>query len=586
MPRQFLFVNKDADSSSLTRSTSLEQSSINSYVQRGRRHRRSGNNAGRSGNRARRVGGPSKRAAEEEAVIVDTPSTSASSESPTLEGRVPEKLLKGKQLDIPSRPHSRAQTVTPPSVKERPSKAQKPRSKSTSASSPKAEEEKGTILLLNSRINSPQDITQVIGSSLDPFGQSVVKLDPHVAKLCRYFAESYHPSVWNAERWGSADGAYTHLPSAKVVIQRAMQSEVEMNAMLAAMAARIENVDGIPNQGTNKYMGNALVAVRRRFSSASKDQLLLIMFHLYAGEAYRQNYQAAKIHMRAAKAIFASWGGLSQIPDPAIRELFIIGDLHVSAVLLEPPELPCDYDPGPYWSTTPLALQLGPEQELNDIAPALHGLTADGYLPDDLKGIIHEIRECAWVLRYGTVEPSPASKHAVKWLQWRSAAIRCKLLSISFSDASLEAVRVTLLLWVLITTVLLGLRLLGHRLAPKLQSLLRTAKNPYHQWKGRMDIQIWVITVGAMCAGTDSEEESWFVGKLFELGLPENVQLFREMQGPEATTASVLQNFQEKFFYYEKIQRPRLERLATLITVNKSSTNQTTDPVRYITPPT
>lgn len=586
MPRQFLFVNKDADSSSLTRSTSLEQSSINSHVQRGRRHRRSGNNVGRSGNRARRAAGSVKAAAEEEAVIVDTPSTSASSESPTLEGRVPSGPSRGKQLRIPSRPHSRAQTVPPPGIENGPPKTQKPRSTSSSGSSHKTQPEKGAVVLLNPKQNSPQDITQVIGSSLDPFGQSVVKLDPHVAKLCRYFAESYHPSVWNAERWGSADGTYTHLPSAKVVIQRAMQSEVEMNAMLAAMAARIENVDGIPNQGTNKYMGNALVAVRRRFSSASKDQLLLIMFHLYAGEAYRQNYHAAKIHMRAAKAIFASWGGLSQIPDPAIRELFIIGDLHVSAVLLEPPELPCDYDPGPYWSATPLELQLAPEQDLNDIAPALQGLTADGYLPDDLTTIINEVRECAWVLQYGTLEPSLASKHAVKWLQWRSAAIRCRLLSMSFSDASFEAVRVTLLLWVLITTVLLGLRLLGHRLAPKLQSLLRTARNPYHQWKGRMDIQIWVITIGAMCAGPNSEEESWFVGKLFELGLPENVQLFREMQGPEATTASVLRNFQEKFFYYEKIQRPRLERLATLINVDKSSTTQTTDPVRYITPPT
>lgn len=358
-----------------------------------------------------------------------------------------------------------------------------------------------------------------------------------------------------------------------------------MNAMLAAMAARIENVDGIPNQGTDKYMGNALMAVRRRFSSASKDQLLLIIFHLYAGEAYRQNYPAAKIHMRAAKALFAAWGGLNHIPDPALRELFIIGDLHVSAVLLEPSELPCDYDPGRYWVTTPSELQLAPEQDLANIAPAFQGAVGNGYLPDDLRAIIDQIRECAWVLQYGTLEPSVASKHAVKWLQWRSAAIRSRLLSLSFSDASLEAIRVAVLLWVLITTVLLGLRLLGHRMAPKLQSLLRTARNPY-QWKGRMDIQIWVITIGAMCAGIDTEDESWFIGKLFELGLPENIRLFREMQGPEATTASVLRNFQEKFFYYDKIQSPRLERLAKLIDVGQSSSTQTTDPVRYITPPT
>ena len=41
--KPFLFVNKDSSSNSLTRSTAKEQSSINSHVQRGRRHRRSTN---------------------------------------------------------------------------------------------------------------------------------------------------------------------------------------------------------------------------------------------------------------------------------------------------------------------------------------------------------------------------------------------------------------------------------------------------------------------------------------------------------------------------------------------------------------
>ncbi|KEF61038.1 uncharacterized protein A1O9_02602, partial [Exophiala aquamarina CBS 119918] len=574
MPRQFLFVNKDADSSSLTRSTATEQSSINSHVQRGRRHRRSGNNTGRSGNRARKAVGTSKPAIpveeEEEAIVVDTPSTSASLDSPILDRQATSEPSRGKQIKIPSRPHSRAQTSRSTEAEEESSNDHSSQGTTSRASSDpshnaKKKRKKGSVMLLNSRDSSPRDITQVIGSSVDPFGQSVVKLDPHVARLCRYFAESYHPSVWNAERWGSVDGAYTHLPSAKLIIQRAMQNEVEMNAMLAAMAARIEAVDRIPDQGTNKYMGNALVAVRQRFSSSSKDQLLFIIFHLYAGEAYRQNYPAAKIHMRAAKALFASWGGLNHIPDPALRELFIIGDLHVSAVLLEPTELPCDYDPGSYWTATPLELQLAPEQDLGSVAPAFLGPATDGYLPDELGDVMHEIRECAWLLRYGTVEHSVAYKHALKWLQWRSAAIRCKLLSMAFSDASFEAIRVALLLWVLITTVTLGLKLLGHRMAPKLQSLLRTARNPYHQWKGRVDIQIWVLTIGAMCAGTDTEEENWFIERLFELGLPENIRLFREMQGPEATTTSVLRNFQEKFFYYDKMQKPRLERLAALI---------------------
>jgi hypothetical protein len=366
-----------------------------------------------------------------------------------------------------------------------------------------------------------------------------------------------------------------------------MQSEVEMNAMLACMAARLENVDKVPNQGTNKYMGNALVAVRKRFNTASRHQLLLIMFHLYAGEAYRQNYQAAKIHMKAAQTLFASWGGINHIPDLALKELFIMGDLHMSSCLLEPCQLECVYDPGEYWEVMPPELQLGPEQDFISAAPALQGASVSDYFPDKMKQIILETAECAWILQHARLKPCDAAKHALKWLQWRSAAIRYRLLGMEFSDLGLEAVRISLLLWVLTTMVLLGLKLLGHRVAPKLQAVMMASRNPYLQWQGRIELKTWVLTMGAMCAVTDSEEEDWFVEKLYEVGLPRNIRRFCEAHGGKFATLDVLRNFQEKFFYYDPIQSPRLERLARLISTEKPFPAKSSPiaPARIITPP-
>ncbi|KAL2436260.1 hypothetical protein ABEF95_007083 [Exophiala dermatitidis] len=571
MSPRFLFVNKDAGSASLTRSNASEQSSINSHVQRGRKHNRSGSNRGRYNHQFRQ-----SFIREESNTSTDSSKTSLTStdgdSSYSAANKESSEERDAIATTLPSHPrHTRRVSRAHP---------QKPRLPKNSVAGVDVSERyelakqsaaKGSsAVLLNPAENSkqiadsPADITQVISDPLDPFGQSVVKLDPHVAKLCSYFCEKYHPSVWDAESRTSPGGSYTYQNSAPAVIRRAMQNEVEMNAILACMAARIENVDLIPGQGTDKYMGNALTAVRRRFSSASKHQLLLIIFHLYAGEAYRQNYAAAKIHMRAAKALFASWGGLGQVPDPCVKELFIIGDGHMSAVLLEPCDLPCEYDPGPYWTVTPPALQLAAEPNLSSIAPALQAKIAGGYFPDELAEIVKETVECVWVLTNAAAGSVEATKNAARWVQWRHAAIRYRLLAMKFSNTCHEALRVALLMWILTTMVVLGLRRLGYLIAPKLQAILQRQSNAQTEWVGLTDVKIWILSVGAMCSSVDSEVEGWFLEELFKTGLGKYVRKAQSTH-PDLDVFDVLKTFQEKFFYHDPVQHLRLKRLAYLV---------------------
>lgn len=573
---QFLFVNKDADSASLTRSNASEQSSINSHVQRGRRHKRSAHNPGRSGNRTRRPAGRDK--SDQSTTTSDWPQENASSAktaSPATLSRdnsTSESGVDPQPTTLPSRPNQHNNDNPPHSAEPSKPHSKKNRSPKSNrvhdnARGKKSGGDEKSIVLLNSPkpIDSPRDISQLTSHNIDPFGQSVVRLDPHVGRLCRYFCESFHPSVWHAESY-TLKGQYTHQSSALAVIQRAMQNEVEMNAILACMAARIENVDMVPGQGTDKFMGNALMAMRRRFtslSSASKHQLLLIIFHLYAGEAYRQNWKAARVHMRAAKSLFDSWGGLDHVPDPCIRELFIIGDGNVAACVLEPCELPCHHDPGPYWTVTPTEFLLAPPQDLNYIAPALQDILGDGYLPNDLIETILETVECTWVLTHAQTDVPEVKKHAARWLLWRNSAIRWRLLAMKYPDATHDAIRIALLMWILTSMVLLGLKRIAGLLAPKLMLALQMGSWPYQE-RGLFELKMWVLTIGAMCSVINSDEEKWFVEQIFEIGLVDNIRRFREMS-PDMEIVDVLKRFQERFFYYEPIQRPRLERLAQLM---------------------
>lgn len=578
MAPEFLFINKDAGSSSLTRSNASEQTSINSHVQRGRPHVRAARTAGRLANRTQRThprDHPNKNAA---------PSGSSPSGRRTTPSNSPEAIAPTKdpssqrgvasQAILPSRPQSQDKPSPPAkTLKARPNPKPPRRSESSyldpTHNSPVTHKKSVVLLNPSNYVGSPRDISQVTSTSLDPFAQSVVKLDPHVARLCRYFCDNFQPSVWSAES-RIREKSYVYQSSATAVMRRAMQSEVEMNAILACMAARIENVDLLPGQGTDKFMGNALKAVRRRFGSASKHQLLLIIFHLFAAEAYRQNYQAARIHMRAAKTMFASWGGLDHVPDPFIRDLFIIGDANMSAAVLESCELPCEYDPGWYWSTTAPVLQLAPEQDLSKIAPALREILFHGLLPSDLAEAIQESAECVWVLRHAPKGLPDAVKHATRWLYWRNLSIRHRLLALKYSDPGLDAIRVALIMWILTAMVLLGLKRLGNLIAPKLHLLLQDADRTLDQWDGLFEVRIWIFTIGAMCSLIGGEEEKWFVEQLFDAGFLDNIRRLQKMY-PTIEIVDVLTGLQERFFYYEPIQRPRLERLAQLISGTQDS---------------
>ena len=577
MPPQLLFVNKNADSTSLTRSNATEQTSINSHVQRGRRHRRSATSASRAGHRTRKTPGGGKTNVHEDPFLPDSleePLAPLDSLQQTIE--VPTQEGIDHQTALPTRLSPRSESTQIPASTKPVPKAKVNKNSASSKpkkAAPKRQVDKTSTVLLNSPQTwaTPRDISQVTSNSLDPFSQSVVKLDSHVARLCRYFCENFHPSVWHAESWASRERSYTHQTSAVEVVRRAMQSEVEMNAMLACMAARIENVDRVPGQGTDRYMGNALIAVRKRFSSAPKHQLLLIVFHLYAADAYRQNYQAAKIHMQAAKALFDSWGGLDYVPDPALKELFIIGDGHMSAVLLEPCSLPCENDPGPYWVVTPPELQLAPQQDLSGIAPSLQKLCLGGYLPEELVDAIQETAECTWVLLCAPHGAPDVSKPAARWLQWRHAAVRHRLLALEYPNSSLDAIRVGLIMWILTSMVILGLKRLGGLIAPKLRNILWSIEEPRLQWQGLGQVRTWILTIGAMCSMVGSKEERWFVDQLFEIGFVEHIRRIRETRA-DLDTVDVLRTFQENFFYYDAAQRPRLERLARLISGGLSET--------------
>jgi len=577
MSTNFLFVNKDAASVSLTRSSAAEQSSINSHVQRGRRHRRFAARPRRGNNNIRRtiscnkpdgvrnaLSQPGSPASITSAVVsrstgwhgfVDSPSSGFSPRLATQRppGRDPRIL--SEPGTIQAQGHHDLDQVTI----QAPGSASESRSNRCQDRAPPS---------------SPRDISQILLNPLEPFAQAAITVDPQITKLCRYFCEVYHPSIWHTERHASPHGRYTFQTAAAEVVRQAMQSEVDMYAMLACMASRMENVDKLEGQGAAEYMQRALAATRQQLHHVTDTRgdfalrLLMIIFHLYAAEAYRKNYQAAKMHMRGAKSIVDSLGGLGKVKDSQMRELIIIGDGNLAAVLLQPCDFPCDFDPGPYWSATSSTLQLSRDQDLDTIASALRYSPTNDFVPAQMKRIIEDVAECVWVLHRAQSAPPEVAIPATRWLTVRSAVMRHRLLQLEFAEEpGLEAFRVALLMWILTTMTLLGLKRLGRLIAPQLRAISQQACSPTRHWKGRVDIMIWVLMVGAMCAAPGSADEKWFVHNMIERGSTRHVEWDMKLQGQSDRVMEVLRRFHQRFFYYDAVQQPRLARLSAFLSV-------------------
>jgi hypothetical protein len=552
----FLFVNKDWQSPSLTKTSAKEQTNINSHVQRGRRHHRNPASSRR------------KEASKDQATSsLKQSESSGSSESP------PESSSSALAVRTSPRPSfssiKREDSQDDESGALRIRTAQQTSDDLVSIASPFNDIDRGhrtTGGLLTPDL-SPADIAQFT-SSLDPFDNSSIHLDAKTHSLINYYKDVYHPAVWHVETRASSKGEYAFQTTSADVIRSALSSDVDMFALLACMASRLEYVDKVPGYSTDEYLGKALSATRKFIAKRaslgpkSHEEILMVIFHLYAAEGYRNNVAAAKIHMKGAKTIVTAIGGLNKLRDPQMQELLIIGDGLLSAMTLQPCELPCEFDPGNYLDATPEQLRLPATYDLSQICPALRRQPRSQIIPPALQNFLDQVAELNWVLMHAKNGNPDASKHAMRWIQMRSMAIRHGLLQFSIPDPRLDAFRGSVVLWIVTTTTLLGLKKLALVIAPQIRAKLQAAAQQNLQYKHR-DINAWILSLGAMSAMPGSPDTAWFVSRLADLLDARRIVAHAAVRGDgESTLLKMLRDLQTAFFFHEAVHGEYLTALA------------------------
>jgi hypothetical protein len=353
------------------------------------------------------------------------------------------------------------------------------------------------------------------------------------------------------------------------IVYHAVQDGLLMHCLLSAAASRLENID-IPHtfaadQLQHRYKQKALSLLKARVLSADtrnqavKADLVQCITFLGAAASYRDEYEEARMHLRAALALLRQGGGLSQLQDENVRGQVQMMDLYLACVDLKPCECAPDYDPGPAFNLSLSDHELYPLEQSKMASALLEGCD-DFVLSPPLRELVLRIRESYIIkirLNWDNVD-SARGFEISHWVTKRNMAIRNRLLAIEACNAPVHALRVALIMWTLLAMNITGRVKTVKTMASRLECILRRIAPD--NWKGNAHVRLWILLTGYSCAEENSEEWQWFVEEIR--------WLFAGVLSPaivQDDLLAALAAFQHGFFYHTPVQHDRTEHLAGLL---------------------
>jgi hypothetical protein len=401
---------------------------------------------------------------------------------------------------------------------------------------------------------------------IDPFASTAVNIDSQAHSLLQYFVHVSHPRTWQSE---VQNDSYTFQRDAVTLVRGSFEEEVHFYTLLASMASQMHHFDHMHQDGhsTNLLATKAIVAVRNHLNTTHVvDQRLVFDIHqLAVTEFYRYELDSAHIHLRAVKALLESLGGIENI-DPALREWIVFGDGFVAAERLSKPIFSAStFDPGELYSERRQALI----QHCFSASPISQESKYRQLLPGPLRNTLVDLAVAVQTIQQRSELASPvgeaigenATRH---WLLLRTTAIRHQLLELEVEDERINAIRIAVIMWLFLTMTVTGrqrtARVLSLKLQVALESIERASK--LAGWTGFEDALLWITLTGAMASNV--------VGRHWYLTLAKKLILANDVPGvsadPTTLTETTLVKFCGRFFYLDEVQQPMIRTLVADLT--------------------
>lgn len=383
---------------------------------------------------------------------------------------------------------------------------------------------------------------------VDPFASTGVTIDRQAHSLLQYFIQVSHPRTWYSEV--QKDRSYTFARDAQALVRESFEHEVHLYTLLASMASQMQHFDRLhqDESGTDALATKAIATVRRYLQTNPPivQRLIFDIHQLAVIEFYRYQLKSARLHLSAAKALLPHIGGIENV-DPSLREWIVIGDGFLSAELSAKPLFPAScFDPGDLSFDAQLVVTAGfvPGEFLQD--PKYNDL-----ISIEMMGILYDMVTVVLVhdqqSNKDASEKSPAILH---WLHLRTTALRHRLLELDIRDDRVNAIRIALITWLFLVMTVTGRQRTCKVLSAKLRSSLHTTGR-FSSWGGYEEILFWILLTGASCS--NAGDRYWFLAATKQL--QSHAGHIREaVRSPLGYT-----DFCKRFFYVEKVQQPMLQ---------------------------
>ena len=611
-PRSFLFINKDAESEILSRSSGRVATSINSHVQRWQDKR----------------GGRSK------SQVKLHPTQATGTKAPSYKDCVTKFRPKPRKRIEKDAPKERL-----PFERERSeSSSSGPATTSSYSTTPEsleassgASESDGVLEVVNRDVSPPQkDAIYRANFSgadcIDPF-QSTYAHHPGVQPILQYYIAFTRVSTFQSD--ANAKGLRKeppHFPAIRRIVQGSLTHKMHMYALLAATAARMKRVSGVafPRESSPEYLlHHAIRCIREHFASctgplsADDRQVILDIFYLCICQWYEKSYAVARTHLAFVRYFWNSLRPSESIFDKYIHDMITYNDVFLAIETGSPPLFELTWEPGnlpsdrardteeevdeiplrisqsplsvPTSSYSPLAASPSGSYSMkptlgSPIATGFANLTTSNNpkMPDDLIAILLDLIPLIQTAHHHRTTPDPPRPEEAQWVSMKTQALLHKLLSLSPASSTLTLPStITLTLIILLSCMStsaawragkVDLPQLAHRLRATLslqpwqdarypivvdnihyEATTLPALSP--SVRGIEDsLLLWILTTGAFAAQRHPPREQWF--------LAQAAQCARRMGVYDAAT---LQTELMRYLYLEHLEAVTLERLCVAL---------------------
>lgn len=352
------------------------------------------------------------------------------------------------------------------------------------------------------------------GPTSSPLKPSYVPFDTYVRDLLHYFVKSYEPSTRYLETIVRPKHKFVSEPQPSMFcLHDILCNQMETDALLAAMAARIQDIECIDQGGQDLvYSNQAMSAISKSVAGtmAHAPRTFRAIFFLVVAAWHHQDTIAFQLHLKGLKAILDSSGGLESV-DMTIRTALIRLDGMTSAAKFERPCFASKqfeiHDEDQIWlankilsldvvSATGKHLLDGEHRQL--YGSRLHSL---------IIGLVKYVRILEW--QFESTCPCPRLLNLVNY---KLDLVRHQLLELELAGLQQHAVRMSILIWMIIVLTSEGSSRSVQLMVVGLRDLL--SEGHRNQWKGHESLYFWVLSVGIMAAEDESPTQMYLISEI------------------------------------------------------------------------